>query len=151
MASSTHTIDHNTLVHLVEAGAVRGADIVGQPGGWEVVIKYGMTERALAARRGAVRVFKRFETLVTYLKGLGIAEYRVNAANYDQEALKSHKARPDAAERMKRAHEAAAYDAWLKAKVTASIAGIAEGSNPIIPDDDWAAERAQWQREAHAA
>jgi hypothetical protein len=151
MANSTHTIDHNTLAHLVEAGAVRGADIVGQPGGWNVVIKYGMTERALAAKRGAVRIFKRFETLVTYLKSLGIAEYRVNAANYDQQAAKTHKARPDSAERLKRAHEAAAYDAWLKAKVAASLTGIDDGSNPIITDDEWAAERARWQREAKAA
>lgn len=136
MDSRTHTIDHNTLANLVEAGAVRGADIVGQSGGWEVVIKYGMTERALATKRGTVRIFKRFETLVTYLKSLGITEYRVNAANYDQEAAKTH--------------EAAAYDTWLKAKVTVSLAGIEDGSNPIIDDDTWAAERAQWQREVQA-
>ena len=75
---------------------MRTAQVIGQPGGWEVVIKYGLTERALAARRGAVRVFKRFETLVAYLKGIGIAEYRVNAANYDQEAARAHKkARPE--------------------------------------------------------
>jgi hypothetical protein len=151
MANSTHTIDHHTLAHLVEAGAVRGADIVGQPGGWNVVIKYGMTERALAAKRGAVRIFKRFETLVTYLKSIGIAEYRVNAANYDQEAARTHKARPDSAERLKRAHEAAAYDTWLKTKVATSLAGIDDGSNPIIDDDAWAAERAHWQREAQTA
>lgn len=150
MTNSIHTIDHSTLSHLAEAGAVRGADIIGQPGGWEVVIKYGMTERALAAKRGAVRVFKRFETLVTYLKGLGIAEYRVNAVNYDQEVAKAHKVRPDSAERLKRAHEAAAYDTWLRAKVTASLVGIDEGSNPIIEDDAWVAERIQWQREAQS-
>lgn len=150
MASRTHTIDHNTLAHLVEAGAIRGADIVGQPGGWEVVIKYGMTERALAAKRGAVRIFKRFETLVAYLKGLGIAEYRVNATNYDQESAKTRKARPDSAERLKRAHEAAAYDTWLNTKVIVSLSGIEDGSNPIIDDDTWAADRAQWQREATA-
>jgi hypothetical protein len=151
MANSPLTIDHNTLAHLVDAGAVNGADIVGQPGGWNVVIKYGMTERALATKRGAVRIFKRFETLVTYLKSLGITEYRVNAANYDQDSAKTHKARPDSAERLKRAHEAAAYETWLKAKVTASLAGIDDGSNPIIDDDTWAAERAHWQREAHSA
>ena len=152
MTASPQTIDHSTLSTLVEAGAVRTAQVIGQPGGWEVVIKYGLTERALAARRGAVRVFKRFETLVAYLKGIGIAEYRVNAANYDQEAARAHKkARPDAAERLKRAHAAAAYDAWLKAKVTASLDGIADGSNPVIGDDEWAAERAQWQRQAQAA
>lgn len=151
MAGGNHTIDHNTLAHLIEAGAVLGADIVGQPGGWRIVVKYGVSERMLAARRGAVRVFKRFETLVTYLKELGIAEYRVNAADYDPASAKAHKMRPDASERLKRAHEAAAYDAWLQSKVAVSLAGIGDGSNPAIADDDWAAERAQWQREAQAA
>ncbi|MBC7961746.1 MAG: hypothetical protein H7Y05_02240, partial [Steroidobacteraceae bacterium] len=74
MAISNDTIDHATLQHLVEAGAVKGADVVGQPGGWGIVIKYGMTQRALAARRGAIRVFSRFETLVSYLKGIGISQ-----------------------------------------------------------------------------
>ena len=51
MAMAADTIDHTTLERLIEAGAVRGACIVGQPGGWSVVIQYGMTERALAAKR----------------------------------------------------------------------------------------------------
>ena len=127
MAISPETIDHATLIHLVEAGAVRGADVVGQPGGWAVVIKYGMTERALAARRGAVRSFKKFETLVGYLKGIGIAEYRVNAANYDPAALKTHTIRPDSAARLRSAHEAAAYNKWFLAEVEA---GIKEADDP---------------------
>jgi hypothetical protein len=87
MAITANTIDHVTLEHLVEAGAVRGANIVGQPGGWGVVIQYGMTERALAAKRGAVRIFRKFETLVGYLKGIGIASYQVDASHFDPVAL----------------------------------------------------------------
>lgn len=64
MASTYDTIDHVTLERLTEAGAVRGADVIGQPGGWGGVIKYGMVERALSVRRGAVRVFRHLETLV---------------------------------------------------------------------------------------
>lgn len=45
-------IDHVTLSRLVESGAVRGAHIVGQPGGWAVMVKYGTHERPLAAQRG---------------------------------------------------------------------------------------------------
>lgn len=127
MAILPDTIDHNTLARLVEAGAVRGADVIGQPGGWGVVIKYGMTERALAARRGAVRIFKKFETLVGYLKGIGIAEYRVNAANFDPVALKGNAVRPDASARMKRAHEAATYDQWFREQVEE---GIKEADDP---------------------
>ncbi len=133
MAITPDTIDHNTLAHLVEAGAVRGADVVGQPGGWAVVIKYGMTERVLAARRGAIRSFKNFETLVGYLKGIGIAEYRVNAANFDPVALKMHTPRPDASARLKIAHEAAAYSKWFLAEVEAGIKEADDPNTVFVP------------------
>ena len=99
MSITANTIDHAILVHLVEAGAIHGSDVIGQPGGWGVVVKYGVTERALAARRGAVRTFRRFETLVGYLKEVGIFQYNVNAANFDAAALKTTRVRPDSAER----------------------------------------------------
>ncbi|WP_294253514.1 hypothetical protein [Propionivibrio sp.] len=74
------TIDHGTLSRLVEAGAVRGAHIVGQSGGWAVLVKYGMTERPLAVQRSRqVRLFKKFETLVGYLGEIGIARFDVDA------------------------------------------------------------------------
>jgi hypothetical protein len=130
MAITPETIDHNTLAHLVEAGVVRGADVIGQPGGWGVVIKYGMTERALAARRGAVRSFKKFETLV--LKGIGIAEYRVNAVNYDPVALKTRTVRPDSSSRLKAAHDAAAYDKFYREGVQAAL----DDPRPSIPHDE---------------
>ena len=37
---TTETIDHGTLARLVEAGAVRGAHIIGQKGGWAVSGNY---------------------------------------------------------------------------------------------------------------
>lgn len=148
MAITHDTIDHNTLTHLVAAGAVRDADIIGQPGGWGVVVKYGMTERTLAARRGAVRIFKRFETLVGYLKGIGIAEYRVNAVNYDPVAPIAHAPRPDSAERLKNAHGAAAYDKWFRAQVQEAL----DDPRPCIPHEqveaEWAKERAQLLKRA---
>jgi len=122
MAITADTIDHTTLARLVEAGAVHGAEVIGHGQGWGVVVKYGMTERALAARRGAVRSFRKFETLVAYLKELGISHYQVNAADFDANALKTTRSRPDAAERMKRAFEADAQAQFLQAKVAASLA-----------------------------
>lgn len=122
MAITAETIDHVTLERLVEAGAVRGADVIGHPGGWGVIVKYGMTERALAARRGAVRTFRKFETLVGYLKGIGISEYHVNAADFDQAAMKTTRVRPDASERMRSAFEAKAHTDWMREKVAKSLA-----------------------------
>lgn len=148
MATTRETIDHVTLQHLVEAGAVRGADVIGQPGGWGVVIKYGMTERALAVRRGAVRVFRHLETLVTYLKDLGISQFNVNAANYDP-ATSTKTTRPDAAERMKRAHEAAEHDKWFREQVEAAILEADKPGAIWIPNDEVKAESAK-RREAWA-
>lgn len=89
MAITPDTIDHVTLSRLVEANAVSGASIIGQPGGWGIVIKYGTTERALAAKRGSVRIFRKFETLVSYLKAIGLVKYQVDATGFDPVAQKS--------------------------------------------------------------
>ncbi|MFT0533165.1 hypothetical protein ACMHYJ_10130 [Castellaniella hirudinis] len=138
--STSETIDHHTLTRLVEAGAVRGATVIGQPGGWSVVVQYGMTERAIAAKRGPVRVWRRFETLASHLKDMGLYRYQVDAVNYSPESLKtSAPKRPDAAERMRRAHEAAAYDEWLRGKVESSRSD----PRPSIPNDDMKAEFAK--------
>lgn len=124
------TIDHTTLSRLAEAGAVRSAHIVGQKGGWGVLVKYGMTEHALAAQRSRqVRVFRKFETLVSYLKGVGISRFDVDAVNYDAASLKTTRNRPDRAEAMKSAHQAAAYNKWLKAEVQEAI----DDTSPAIP------------------
>jgi hypothetical protein len=42
MATSQDAIDHAILLRLAEAGA----DVISQPGGWGVVVKGGLTERA---------------------------------------------------------------------------------------------------------
>jgi hypothetical protein len=125
MALTGDTIDHTTLQHLVEAGAVRGADVIGQPGGWGIVIKYGMTERTLAARRGAIRKFNRLEALVNYLKGIGISQFVVNASGYDPASKRVR--RPDTAERMKRTFADADHDKWFREQV---LEGIKEADDP---------------------
>jgi len=142
MAMTRDTIDHVTLSRLVEANAVNGANIIGQAGGWGVVIKYGVTERALAARRGTVRVFRKFETLVGYLKDMGVAKFQVDATSYDPIALKLSRSNEGAGTRMKAAHEAAAYDKWFRAQVQEAL----DDPRPSIPHEqveaEWAKERA---------
>jgi hypothetical protein len=125
MAIKSATIDSVTLAGLVEAGAVRGADVVGHAGGWGVVVKYGMTERALAARRGAVRTFRKFETLVSYLKAIGISQFHVNAAEFDVASFKTTRVRPDSSARMRSAFEAKAHADWMQDKAADSLADAA--------------------------
>lgn len=128
----SETIDHATLSRLVEAGAVQGAHIVGQGGGWSVVVQCGLTERSLAAQRSRqVRLFRKFETLVSYLKGVGIARFEVDAAQFDPDAARGPR-RPDRTEALKKAHEAAAHDTWFRAQVQASL----EDPRPSVPDEE---------------
>lgn len=129
---ATETIDHTTLIKLAEAGVVRSAHAVGQDGGWSILVKYGMTERVLAAQRShQVRIFRKLETLVEYLKGVGIPRFDVDAANYDPHSTTTSK-RPDRAAAMKDAHAASAYTKWLKAEVQEAI----NDTSPTIPHDE---------------
>lgn len=106
MPMSADSIDHQTLLKLVDAGVVRGAVIVAQGSCWAVIVKYGMKEHPLVAQRsGEVRLFSKFETLVVYLRALGISRFEVDTANYDPTS-KPRKPRPDRSEALKRAHAA---------------------------------------------
>lgn len=129
---TTDTIDHATLTKLAETGVVSRARIVGQPGGWQLVVRNGKTECALKAQRSQqVRLFRSFETLVGYLKDLGIVNFDVDAKNFDARSPATRK-RPDTSAAMKQAHEAAAYDKWLKAEVQEAI----DDTGPTIPHDE---------------
>lgn len=139
------TIDHGTLAELVEAGALRGAHVVGQPGGWSLRVEYGATERSLAAQRSRqVRVFRRMETLVSYLKDVGIERFDVDAADYEAEGGKS---RPDRAEAMRRTHEAAAHDKWFREQVEAAVTEADDPNTEWVPHEivkqDMARQRAE--------
>jgi hypothetical protein len=141
MPAPDKTIDHSTLRRLVAAGTRVGAEVVGTGGSWGVVINCGRTRQTLAATRGRPKTFRQFETLAGYLKGLGIVEYRVNAAAFEPGS--PQKSAPDrrsitASERMKRAHEAAAYDSWFRDQVQASI----DDSRPSLNDDQARAQMA---------
>jgi len=139
----TETIDHRTVAQAVRAGAVRGAHIVGQAGGWGVVFHYGQATPVLAARRGEVRTFARLETLVGYLKELGIAKFEVDASGYDPEKP-TRSRRADAAERLRHAHEAAAHDRWFRGEVEKALEEADD------PNTEWVSQeeaKATWSKQ----
>ena len=135
------TIDHSTLVKLVDAGAVRAAHVIGRTGGWGVIVSCGKTVRQLAAQRGKLRLFSKLDTVVTYLKGIGIARFDVDTLDYDPG--ENRRARPDRAQALKHAHATAAYDKWFRTQVQASL----DDPHPSIPHEavteSWAKKRAQ--------
>ncbi|KPH06961.1 hypothetical protein CO657_31845 (plasmid) [Rhizobium acidisoli] len=141
---TAETIDHATLSRLVDAGAVEAAHVVGKTGGWSVVIRYGKSERSLAAQRSRqVRVFKRMDTLVSYLKDVGISQFDVDAADYVSETT----SRPDRAAALRRTHEAAEYDKWFREQVEEAIREADDPNAVWIPhevvEEEMARERAE--------
>ena len=128
---TTQTIDHSTLTKLTDAGVVQSAHAIGQVGGWGILVKYGVSEGVLSAQRSQqVRVFRKLETLVDYLRGVGIRHFVVDAANYDKSGG-TYK-RPDRTAALKNAHQAAAYATWLKAEVQAAI----DDTSPSVAHDE---------------
>jgi len=130
---STHTIDTLLARRMVEAAAIRGASIIGQPGGWSVMLKIGMTETPLGTQRtDKPRTWRSLDTCMDYLRNeLKIVRLdALDASNYSETAINTPR-RADAAKRMKAAHEAAAYDKWFRAMVQEAI----DDPRPTIPHD----------------
>ena len=124
-----HTIDTATARRMAEAGTIRGVSIIGQPGGWSVMLKTGMVEKPLGGQKtDKPRTWRSLDTLTEYLrKDLSIVRIDGVDATHHSSADVHRPGRPDAAARMKRAHEAAAHDAWFRAQVDA---GIKEADDP---------------------
>ena len=133
MQTPDKTIDHGSLRRLVDAGAEVGAEVIGVAGSWGVVITYGRASQTLSAARGQPRTWRQFETLAGYLKQLGITEVRVHTAEFTPGPItgKRDKRSTAASDRMKRAHQAAAYDTWFRGQVQASI----DDSRSSVDDD----------------
>ncbi|GLS19042.1 hypothetical protein GCM10007874_20590 [Labrys miyagiensis] len=147
---TAQTIDHATLSTLVEAGMVRNAHVVGRPEGWSIQVRYGQNQRTLIAQRGRhARVFRRLDTLVSYLKDVGIAEFDVDATAYEPDSAKAP-TRPDRSEALRKAHEAAAYDAWFREEIQKAIDEADDPNTVWISqeeaDADWEKQRAELTR-----
>lgn len=131
---STHTIDTLMARQMVEAAAIRGAAIVGQPGGWSVMLKIGMTEKPLGTQRtDKPRTWRSLDTCMAYLREeLKIVRVDgLDASNYSGAAV-TRARRPDTAARMKAAHDAAAYDKWFRAQVQEAL----DDPRPSIPHEE---------------
>ncbi len=78
-------INTPTLRALAEAGSIRSAQIVGVTGGFALVVKYGLIERKLEAKRGHLRLFRSLDTAAPYLRSLGITSFTVDTANWESD------------------------------------------------------------------
>ena len=130
---STHTIDTAMARRMVEASAIQGASIIGQPGGWSVMLKLGMSEKPLGVQRtDKPRTWRSLDTCMNYLKNeLHIVRVDMLDASNHSVGDVARNARADSSERMKRAHKAAAYDQWFRAQVQEAI----DDPSPSIPHE----------------
>ncbi|MEO7579334.1 MAG: hypothetical protein ABIT83_17125, partial [Massilia sp.] len=66
---SEHIIDTAMAKRLAAAGAIHGVAIVGQPGGWSVMLIFGKTEKPLGAQRtDKPRLWRSLDRCIEYLK-----------------------------------------------------------------------------------
>ena len=135
---NTHTIDTATVKRLVEARAIRGAAIIGQPGGWSVLLKYGMEERPLGIQRAdRPRLWRSLDTCVDYLKKeLHIVRIDLVVAIQHSAANLAGKSRPDAAERMRNAFAAAEHDRWFREQVEIGLKEADDPATKWIPHEE---------------
>ena len=122
------TVDHNTLKHLIEAGAVQGATAVALGNSWSIVAQVGNNDKTLTSSNSKkVREFKRFETMVKYLRSIGIVQFSTDATAYDPEQRVLGTKRPDKAAVLKQAHAAVEHDKWFRDQVQI---GLDEANSP---------------------
>lgn len=154
---SSHTIDTAMARRMVEAAAIHGASIIGQPGGWSVLLKLGTQEQALCAQRsGKARTWRSLDRCVDYLKKeLHIARFELlDATNHSDVALLG-KSRADASARLRNAHAAASHDNWFRAQVEEALREADDPNTPWVSNEDadkrWATKRAELLKRAEGS
>lgn len=138
------TIDHSTLIQLVEAGNVCDAHVVTKTDGFVIEVTYGQRNRVLKAQRsGQERRFKKMETLMSYLKGIGISKFDVDMVSVSPAEMKTTE-RPDRSEALRKTHAASAdYDQWFLDQVDKGIR-LADAPDAVwISNED---AQASWRK-----
>jgi len=123
-------ITHSMLRELTAAGAIREAAAIAQGSNWSLVVRYGGIERVLAARKSKQpRRWAHLDSLARYLAEIGIRQFTTDARNYDPS--QPGQKRPDRAEALRQAHEAAEYDRWFREQVQQAL------DEADSPDAQW--------------
>ncbi len=79
-----HTINHNALTHLIEAGAVSSAKANADGDTWTLTIYAGDTAKIVMAKNsGKARVWRKLDTLAKYLQDIGLENFEINLTDYD--------------------------------------------------------------------
>lgn len=116
----TATVKLATARELVQAGSVRHAALLGQRGGYAIVLRVGLADRVLATKLGAPRLFAQLDRAARLLRDeLGIARFEVDAVGYAPGNLVR---RPDRTAALRLQAEDAAYATFLRERAEAAAA-----------------------------
>lgn len=104
---------------LVDAGAIKGAEVIGLAGGWTLQLQTHAQPKLLATKEGEPRRFSSFEGALKVLRDLGVRTdaLRVDAAHWDTIGEQPARRRPDRSTAMKLKDEDARYVAFLRTSV----------------------------------
>ncbi|ATS24097.1 hypothetical protein XppCFBP6982P_23020 (plasmid) [Xanthomonas phaseoli pv. phaseoli] len=92
----TSPISITTLSALASAGVLRTVQLVGQVGGYTVMVRVGQVEKQLTGQRGTPRVFASLDTAAAQLLALGVTVFEVLPANYVRAPKVYRRGRPAA-------------------------------------------------------
>lgn len=112
----TETVKLATARELVDAGAVKQAEVIGLPGGWTVQLQTYNHARVLATKANEPRRFGTFESALKVLRDLGVRLdlLRVDAEQWEAQGLFGAKRRPDRSAAMRLKDADARYVAFLR-------------------------------------
>ncbi|WP_438799309.1 hypothetical protein [Xanthomonas hortorum] len=106
--------------------------MVGQVGGYTVMVRVGQTEKQLTGQRGEPRVFASLDTAATQLLALGVTVFEVLPANYVRAPKVYRRGRPAALKELAKIQREA--KPAKPAKKPAGAAAVATAAK-ILPSD----------------
>jgi hypothetical protein len=134
-----------------QSGGLRSVSVTASGGLFFVTAEPRSGERiTLATTRGkAARGFRDPGKAISLLHDLGARKFEVDTSEYaPEQAAGEGRQRPDTAERQRRAHAAAAYDAWFRAEVEQALKEADDPNTVWIPNEEVereaAEEEAKW-------
>ncbi|MFW9441086.1 hypothetical protein ACE8C5_21150 [Xanthomonas euvesicatoria] len=123
-----------TLAALASAGALRTVQLVGQVGGYAVMVRVGQTEKQLTGQRGEPRVFASLDTAAAQLLALGVMVFEVLPANYVRAPKVYRRGRPAALNALAKLQREGKPAKRTPASKPAGAAAVATAAK-ILPSD----------------
>ncbi|MCM5644166.1 hypothetical protein NY671_14735 [Xanthomonas hortorum pv. pelargonii] len=131
----TSPISITTLAALASAGVLRTVQLVGQVGGYTVMVRVGQTEKQLTGQRGEPRVFASLDTAATQLLALGVTVFEVLPANYVRAPKVYRRGRPAALKALAKLQREGKPAKPKSARKPAGAATVATVAAKILPSD----------------